>query len=460
MHSRYSPFPDKELSQIAAKDLAELSSVSEGWYVEYKREIPKAKAVAKSISAFANTYGGWLFFGVEESSKSDNVAGSCPGIPRAEMDTALQAIRQSAASHLNPIPHFDSRVVWGPNVSMGLSKDHGVICIETRQSAIAPHVHSSGMIYRRISDSSEPKAENDPHQLELLWNRREKIHAEYERWIEREPELSEGEGNRPYLRLLLEADLYRAKDQLWDLSIDEIKDTLNDTTSGTNLPLENIYPSSLGVVARQTSSLNHHEAFGITWIIGRGLQCEIWLPLNVFFVDEPYQLQAHLEKYQNTERFIGMLKSSNANTSRILDLNQVLLVLIATSNMYLNLLAKAGINTKTFHAKIILNEVWRTIPFVDSETMLNRIDKHGLPLCINNVAMLPRGTDADSFCEVLVNEESQTPDLRGFDCATVLFELTCRALGLQGFLADESDHEVVALYTELFAAWERSSQAE
>ncbi len=109
----YSPF-DKDLKDLEAESLSILRQVSEGWYIEYKREVPNATSIAKSISAFANTYGGWLFFGVVERSKEDTVAGEFPGIAGVQIDASLQRIRQAAASHVNPAPHFDCKVLWGP----------------------------------------------------------------------------------------------------------------------------------------------------------------------------------------------------------------------------------------------------------------------------------------------------------------------------------------------------------
>lgn len=78
----YSPF-DKSLWELEASDLASLKSATEGWYVEYKREASKADTMAKSVSAFANTHGGWLFYGVTEKSKDEAVAGEFPGIAKA-----------------------------------------------------------------------------------------------------------------------------------------------------------------------------------------------------------------------------------------------------------------------------------------------------------------------------------------------------------------------------------------
>jgi len=454
--SNYSPFPGKQIFQISTEDLDILSTVSEGWYVEYKRDLPSQSSIAKSISAFANTYGGWLFFGVEESAKSDNVAASCPGIARAELDSGLQKIRQSAAQYLNPTPHFEIKVVWGPNSTMNLTEDRAVICVEVNLSPLAPHIHSSGCIYRRVSDSSEPKAENDRHQLDLLWDRRVKIDEEYKSWIEREPERSKDEGEWPYLRLLLDADLCGAKDKSWDLTLDQINEVLNDSTSGPALPFETIQPSGHGWVARQTSSLDRHERFGLTWIVGRGLQCELWLPLNTFEANEPDHLIVNLGKYAYFDRFLAEMKRAKAGFSRIVDLNQLLMVLIAVTNTYLKLLAKAKHPTSKFHAKAILGEVWRTIPFLDSEVMLERISKYGLPLCLTSEAMVPGGRDAKSFFEVTLLGDEEAKEIQFHTGAFWLFELVCRALGLQGMFADDSNEELSKLFTELLDSFDRT----
>ena len=58
----FSPF-DNQLESLSAPDLERLRDVAEGWYIEYKSEVSKAPDIAKSISALANTYGGWIFYG-------------------------------------------------------------------------------------------------------------------------------------------------------------------------------------------------------------------------------------------------------------------------------------------------------------------------------------------------------------------------------------------------------------
>ena len=91
---RYTPF-DVDLQEINETHLAELREVAEGWYVEYKSEVPNPRVLAKSLSSFANRHWGWLFFGIQEDS-ADNTAASYPGIPDAEVASTVQRIRDAA----------------------------------------------------------------------------------------------------------------------------------------------------------------------------------------------------------------------------------------------------------------------------------------------------------------------------------------------------------------------------
>ena len=84
---QYSPF-NKPITDLQPSDLAVLKSVSEGWYVDYKRDLIDAGGMAKALSAFANSYGGWLFFGIKERSKDDPVAGEFCGLSVRDVDVA------------------------------------------------------------------------------------------------------------------------------------------------------------------------------------------------------------------------------------------------------------------------------------------------------------------------------------------------------------------------------------
>jgi len=186
------------------------------------------------------------------------------------------------------------------------------------------------------------------------------------------------------------------------------------------------------------------------------MRCEIWLPINTFSAGEPEQFHSQLGHYQQASRFISRLKESKANRSRILDLNQVLMVLIAIANMYLKLLVKAGMATDRIHSKVILSDVWRTIPFLDSGTMQDRTDKYGLPVCLTRNAMAPGGTDLDSFFAIRLLDDDTVPNLRMQSIAFMLLDHILFALGLQGPFTNDSKDEAHSLIVELIDAWERT----
>lgn len=454
----YNPFSAKDLADLRAGDLSVLKEVTEGWYIEYKEQLSNAKTIAKSVSSFSNTYGGWLIYGVEED-ETTNTAKSFPGLPKADLDKSLKRIQQSVAANMNPASYFETKVLNGPEPSIKLAKDRMVLCVHVPKSNDTPHVHSNGCIYRRVGAGSEPQPETDRHQLDMLWGRKRELDKEYAQWIAREPELSKGEAARPYLRLLLEGDLFRLEGKKWDLSIDSIMSTLNDPNSGMTLPIEACFPCDRGMVARQTSSLARHGDFALTWIIGSGLRCEVWVPINVFLIDEPdFFFSKELENYKGSDRFLQILQNARATNARILDLNQLFDILLAISGKYLALLDANGTSRKEIHAKVMLGGLWRSVPFLDSEIILDRFEKYGLPLSLTDASTVPVGDDSRSLYKITLGRiEDET--LRSVEPALIIMELICRAVGLQGFFTGNYEKEAHPLILQLMEAGKRSRTA-
>ena len=109
---RYTPF-DIDLNEISQTDLATLREVSEGWYVEYKSEVTNPRSLAKSLSSFANRYGGWLILGVQENPK-DHTAASFPGVPNSDLTSILQQLRDAAKDLLQPTLPLFHHILTGP----------------------------------------------------------------------------------------------------------------------------------------------------------------------------------------------------------------------------------------------------------------------------------------------------------------------------------------------------------
>jgi predicted HTH transcriptional regulator len=192
----YSPF-GRELEEIQPSDLAVLKTVSEGWYIEYKEMFPGQASVAKSISAFANTYGGWLFYGIKESSDGERSAGAFPGIDVQTAATNDQQIRQAATEKINPIPYFVTRVLRGPDPSIGLAPDKAIIMVYVPQGVDAPYLHATGRIYTRVGDASEPTYITDRHTLDLLTARSEKTKSKFTQFVHSRPRFPDNQSSVP-----------------------------------------------------------------------------------------------------------------------------------------------------------------------------------------------------------------------------------------------------------------------
>jgi predicted HTH transcriptional regulator len=157
---RYSPFT-KPLHDLTGDDLAILRDVSEGWFVDYKSEPLSTRDFAKHTSAFGNQFGGWLFVGVAEGPNKSMKAGSFPGVQAADVSKILVQVREAVSAHVSPAVCFDHKVIDGPVPTLELPSERSIIIIGVPEGSSPPYVHSTGRIYRRIADSSDPKAETD-----------------------------------------------------------------------------------------------------------------------------------------------------------------------------------------------------------------------------------------------------------------------------------------------------------
>ena len=457
--SRYSPF-DKQLNDLEASDLQALTMATEGWYIEYKREVPNASSIAKSISAFANTYGGWLFYGVVEKSKENSVAGAFPGISRSEIDSALQCIRQATSSHVNPTPHYETKVFWGPCEAIGLTSNQAVICAEIPQSTTAPHVHKSGQIYRRVSDGSEPKPENDRFILDQLWQRSNRLRRDYKKWVQRKPEFSEPERGTPYVRLLLVTDLWRDKGAWVGADLGELRRLMETTTFRLgSIPFDNVYTSGNAIIGRQIRG-NNPQNLGLTWRFYRDLVSEILVPLNCTHVQRhPQELHHHLEGYDHINRYIDILIRAGHQTPHVVDVNFLFRVLVGVVELQDNLM-RAGNWTGNYYAKAQLLNAWRTIPFLDIPSVLDEFDSHGVPMCLNNCVTSPAGTAPETFVEIALPSSITDDQGRSFFSAHLLFEPIALALGIPSLFDTHTSEQHSELGVELYRAGLRAMSAQ
>lgn len=461
--SDYNPF-GKPINNLQVDDLRALRSVSEGWYIEYKSVVPDASSIAKSISAFANTYGGWLFYGIEELDRSDCVAGGFPGIENQKLDSLLQRIRQAAAASLNPAPHFDVKVLKGPDADLGLAEDRSIVCIKVPRGQAAPYVHLSGRIYRRVGDGSEPRPETDRFVLDQLWQRGRDIKEEYSEWLGRDLELSKGEQERPFLRLFILPDLWREQDIWTELSARRVREIMTATNeieeTFSITPFDSVHRTVSGFVCRQ---LGGNDPFNLTatWFLRPNLVSEVIVPLPLLEDIGTWKIASELDGYEHGERYAAILKKMGYISPSIVDLNFVFGSLLGVMHIQSLLNQEANFAGSIFLKAELVN-VWRLNPFLDSEAVIRHQEEHGVPMCMYGRLFAPPGKDPESFVEIPELENMEESRTRKLWRAIIAFESIAHAFGIEtgSDTAGRSDAEMQLIHFELFGAAERATVAQ
>ena len=453
----YTPF-EKPLADLCAADLESLQRAAEGWYIEYKRAVPESVALAKSLAAFANTYGGWLFLGIEERSKEHSVAGAFPGIARDEVDAALQRLRKGAADFLTPTPHYEVRAVWGPDASLGLADDHAVICIWVPASRAAPHVHKRGYIYRRVADASEPRPESDRAALDGLWRRGDEVRRHHRQWHEADPDFSKGEAGLPYLRVMLTADPWRLPgSSVARWKGDVFAEAASIFMQGP-LAFDTCHTCADGLVARQLQG-NAPEALGLTWNLRRGFRSDIVIPLSHALLDESGRLEIDFLGYEQIGAFAALLRARGARRLRVVDLNLLFNVLLAVAEVQERLNAAADWPGSYF-AKAKLLNCWRVCPFLDIPGVVESFRRYGPAMCLTESATFPQGAGPDDYIEVARHAELADGPARWIVQAHLLFSLFANAFGVPDWIAAGEGQSQVRYLHDLEAAGRRALEVQ
>lgn len=236
----------KHVSQLEYPDIEDLVNVrkeKEGYHLDYKQTVfnnlDKAKKeLAKDISAFANTSGGYLIVGVD---KDCNIIGIDNIIQNKPAD---EWINQVLSSNVEPpIFYFDPKVIAIPN------SDKVIIVIHTPESTKKPHIVNEWNLYHiRINDSSKTANHNQIRDMfEFSKNRTD----EFNDFLQRRNIADEDSPNfglnknstRLYSEVPKESDFPKPivlfslipkypNEEKINLSVDELKKWLNQNSQG------------------------------------------------------------------------------------------------------------------------------------------------------------------------------------------------------------------------------------
>lgn len=165
----------KRFPDISLEDIDKLieNRVAEGFYIEYKSEIPDNRKIGKSITSFANTKGGYLIFGVDSDKPTNEPKVKTP-VNKEDYD----------ANRINDICNYIDKPVYVEKIFIRVNNSNkGIVIIKIPPSYNIPHFYR-GKIYVREGESSKPIPLDRYDLINELFEKRKKIEKSTELYIE------------------------------------------------------------------------------------------------------------------------------------------------------------------------------------------------------------------------------------------------------------------------------------
>jgi hypothetical protein len=388
----YNPFEKPIGEALHPEDLQLLITrkVAEGYYVEYKREMPKSTKIARSLASLANTYGGWYIVGVETD--SHNVATAVSGFNSTSCHDPISVVRDLVKDHIDPVPIFFPQVIT-------LDTGHLVLTVYVPDKQETPFITKEGRIYRRTNDSSDPVTETSRYDLDQLVERGKEVSKRFARFSKDERTFSKTEEDgwlkiyiSPYPFGLIEhPDVFSTSviESLLEASKKKIPlfDDIEIPISG-NFEFNAAYLTPNSVVLRQTNIQN--EAFNSLAIeldiFGR---TKILIPLERFQLKD-YDLSSIRSPLVH-QQILNRIKAQPDGRSthiHFFDIGKVWLIIAVLVNYYLDWLGKSTTLTG-FQVALELDKVWRYVPFYDFDSWGKHVEQFGLPVLMRNYVRFP-----------------------------------------------------------------------
>lgn len=158
--------PWDQIQPIDVKHQIEKIEISENFFFEFKEDEETPAKLVKEISAFANTYGGYIIIGVDNNK---NIKG-CKKWNENRVHTTIH-------DSLSPVPLFDIK-----NVQIDGAD---ILVIRIEEGTQPPYIVRDGRIYERISSGSYPIQNSS--KLDNLYQKRRDYYEDIAKNIELPP---------------------------------------------------------------------------------------------------------------------------------------------------------------------------------------------------------------------------------------------------------------------------------
>ena len=403
----FDPF-NKPLRDLGLSDLDLLAdnNISEGVYIEYKRSLPSNQSIAKVIASFANTHGGYFVIGVAEE-EITNIASGQIGINIDEHPNPKETIRHIVRDHLDPSPNYTTRLLRRQDY-----ENYALAILEVPESQDAPHVHSSGKIYTRTGEGSDPiSAETDRWTIDKMYERREEWNRQIQNFCQLGLTFTQGQAGTtehqadgtPFLEIYgIPSSLGRSVCSDLIKNIDDFRSILEESplflpeidsvdTDDVEFSLGREYDSyrasSGAVVAQQFFESNQGRDPASTpgtvkFFEDGGLKVLLSVPL----IDSPRRYAGPWERFQQET-------DGNMDYIRFVDADEMLLKVYTLLNSYLHLLKECGWkneSARTLQFKARTRNGYRTALMFNELWYSEYIDEYGVPILYENRVEIPR----------------------------------------------------------------------
>ncbi len=409
----FNPF-DCELDEINKSKLTLLieKSVAESWYIEYKEFlITDSKKLAKSISAFANSEGGWYFMGVKSDNKT-NIATKICGIETSDHKDLVDRISKLIVGNISPVPDFEIKIIE-------LDLEKFVVIVKVEEGIKPPYITSSGTIHQREHNASNPV--RDRYLIEKMYEKAKNNQEIIERFSTFDYGETKGQGdnNQPYLELFLFPSpincFYFNKffkpeffEKIADTFFNGMNFVLDDQgekhETGLSLSFNAIYSSFDSLVIRpiKDESIIYK---GTTVELFRNGSMKLLLPLNTFklkdtpaFYEESDVIKYLLDRFcpyeEKLEHDYSPMRRSNQESRKtisrkdsefndwfqLIDGHELILTVLFMVNIYRTLLKNNNYPKKnSLGFRVRISNSWRKIIFFDNSKYLEAIKKYNIP---------------------------------------------------------------------------------
>jgi len=430
--NKYGYYPFKNsFDKLNGSDLKLLTDVAEGWYIDYKREQLKSRDIAKHLSSFANQYGGFLIFGIDED-RTRRTAGAFPGIEGTKVQALLVAIGDAAATHVNPVVYYEEKIIHGPVQEISLAEDKAIVVIYIPQGPDPPYIHSSGRIYRRVGDRSNPKPETDRYLLDKLSERGLKTREKWSEFLNRIPPLPQEQKEMTWSHIyLLPEPFEKGPDR--DLDLEDFKILgQSGPEMAPWLPMNRMFPTVNGYIAQQITNVDPtFSPLCLRWWHNGTARFSI--PINTYDINT---FPGDVNEYEYAKEYIEIAHNQRMESIKIADFSQFLNILTSLLNQYMTL-RKTAEDKRNLLVRVILQNTWRKSPFLDDETYIKKCSETGIPVIEDLDISVPQEAelseltliDLDVF-EKEFSDESKSDKKDVLLMSIIIARLPLQALGI------------------------------